>query len=134
MSKKNTTTAKKTTFANEIGGANLDARKQVALARQKLQQNKSQTNIESAFKTLSEVCNKESNIPEAFSLRASCYNLMGDFQRALYDYSVAIKIAKENEEEAKNLPMYYSMAGVQHYELGQLDEALKHYNLAIEKQ
>jgi hypothetical protein len=30
--------------------------------------------------------------------------------------------------------MYYSMAGVQHYELGQLDEALKHYNLAIEKQ
>ena len=25
------------------------------------------------------------------------------------------------------------MAGVQHYELGQLDEALKHYDMAIEK-
>ena len=58
---------------------------------------------------------------------------MGDFQRALYDYSVAIKMATQYDEDSKTLAEYYSMAGVQHYELGQLDEALKHYNLAIEK-
>jgi tetratricopeptide (TPR) repeat protein len=38
---------------------------------------------------------------EAFSLRGSCYYLMGDFQRALYDFSVAIRIAKENNESVK---------------------------------
>ena len=29
------------------------------------------------------------------------------------------------------LAEYYNYAGVQHFELGQLDEALKHYNLAV---
>ena len=58
---------------------------------------------------------------------------MGDFQRALYDYSVAIKMAKEEKEDNSILADYYCMAGVQHYELGQLDEALKHYDMAIEK-
>jgi hypothetical protein len=37
---------------------------------------------------------------------------MGDFQRALYDYSVAIKLANENKEDNKTLAEYYSMAGV----------------------
>ena len=46
---------------------------------------------------------------------------------------MAIKIAKEENEDPKILADYYSMAGVQHYELGQLDEALKHYDMAIEK-
>lgn len=82
---------------------------------------------------LSEVCNKDANISEAFNFRGACYHLMGDFQRALYDYSVAIKIAREENEDPKILGEYYSMAGMQHFELGQLDEALKHYNLAIEK-
>ena len=59
--------------------------------------------------------------------------MMGDFQRALYDYSVAIKIAKDQREDDKVLAEYYSMAGVQHYELGQLDEALKHYDLAVNR-
>lgn len=58
---------------------------------------------------------------------------MGDFQRALYDYSVAIKIAKEENEDPKILATYYGMAGVQHFELGQIDESLKYYNMAIEK-
>jgi lipoprotein NlpI len=44
---------------------------------------------------------------------------------------VAIRIAKESKEDPKILTEYYCMAGVQHYELGQLDEALKHYDLAI---
>jgi len=33
---------------------------------------------------------------------------MGDFQRALYDYSVAIRIAKDNGEEPRVLAEYYS--------------------------
>jgi len=44
---------------------------------------------------------------------------MGDFQRALYDFSVAIKLSKENPNEKKeDLALHYNYAGVQHYELG----------------
>jgi len=31
---------------------------------------------------------------------------------------VAIKIAKDENEDSKTLAEYYSMAGIQHYELG----------------
>ena len=41
-------------------------------------------------------------------------------------------MAKDAKEDDSVLAEYYSMAGVQHYELGQLDEALKHYDLAIQ--
>jgi tetratricopeptide (TPR) repeat protein len=43
---------------------------------------------------------------------------MGDFQRALYDFSVAIKISKDNSEGAEAIALHYNYAGVQHYELG----------------
>ena len=43
---------------------------------------------------------------------------MGDFQRALYDFSVAIKISKERNEKKEELALNYNYAGVQHYELG----------------
>jgi hypothetical protein len=54
---------------------------------------------------------------------------MGDFQRALYDFSVAIRIEEEKRVKDPNykkehLAEYYNFAGVQHFELGQLDEAL----------
>ena len=61
---------------------------------------------------------------------------MGDFHKALYDISVAMSI-----EEKKNTPKesklvlgeYCNMAGLQHYELGQLEEALEYFKMA-EKQ
>ena len=45
---------------------------------------------------------------QAFFLRGMCYHQMGDFQRALYDFSVAIRIAKEQYEENRILAEYYS--------------------------
>ena len=44
---------------------------------------------------------------------------------------MAIKISKEKDEGHEVMALNYNYAGVQHYELGQLDEALKHYDLAI---
>jgi tetratricopeptide (TPR) repeat protein len=65
---------------------------------------------------------------KAFFLRGKCYYHMGDFQRALFDFSVAIRIEEDNKKKdqgsKKDLAEYYNFAGVQHYELGQLDEAL----------
>jgi len=43
---------------------------------------------------------------------------MGDFQRALYDFSVAIKISKDRGEGPEAIALHYNYAGVQHYELG----------------
>jgi hypothetical protein len=46
---------------------------------------------------------------------------MGDFQRALYDFSVAIRIEKENNDDSaaskRILAGYYNYAGYQHFEL-----------------
>lgn len=36
---------------------------------------------------------------------------MGDFQRALYDFSVAIRIEKEGNADPKQLADYYNHAG-----------------------
>ena len=57
---------------------------------------------------------------------------MGDFQRALYDFSVAIRIEKSRDMlDNKLLAEYYNMSGVQHFELAQYDDAKMHYELAI---
>ena len=70
---------------------------------------------------------------KAFYLRGKCYYHMGDFQRALYDFSYAIRIEEERKTKDKDgkdrqllrdLGEYYNFAGVQHFELGQFDEAL----------
>ena len=68
----------------------------------------------------------------SFFLRGKCFYHMGDFQRALYDFSVAIRLEEEkkikeitkDKQAHKDLGEYYNFAGVQHFELGQLDEAL----------
>ena len=51
---------------------------------------------------------------------------MGDFQRALYDFSMAIRIEEEkklkeqtkDKQLTKDLGEYYNFAGVQHFEMG----------------
>ena len=45
---------------------------------------------------------------QAFYFRGLCYNSMGDFQRALHDFSVAIRIAQDNGEDGKTQADYYS--------------------------
>jgi len=59
---------------------------------------------------------------------------MGEFQRALYDFSVAIRIENDKGESKnqKHLGDCYNMAGNQHYALAQLDEAYAHYNKALD--
>lgn len=89
-------------------------------------------NLEKAFELLTEACTKDQSYSKAFFLRGKCYYHMGDFQRALYDFSVAIRTAQEKKEPKKELAEYYNYAGVQHYELGQLEEALAYYEKAVE--
>lgn len=109
MSKK----PQKKAMTNDFSGTHQDYKRQVKEAGRKLTStNKSTKNIEEAFRILSEICNKDVQISEAFNYRGACYNLMGDFQRALYDYSVAIKIAKDENEDPRQLAEYYSMAGI----------------------
>ena len=36
------------------------------------------------------------------------------------------------DQQKRELAEYYNLAGVQHFELNQLEEALQHYDLAIE--
>lgn len=85
--------------------------------------------LEKAFQYVSKACSINPTNSKAFFYRGKCYYHMGDFQRALYDFSVAIRIEEVNKAEGRDykrndLAEYYNFAGVQHFELGQLDEAL----------
>ena len=101
-----------------MGGNSQENVKKMVDRAAKVMNQKNSKSIEEAFKILSEACNKDSQMSKAFNLRGQCYNFLGDFQRALYDFSVAIRIARDNHEDPKILAEYYCMAGVQHYELG----------------
>lgn len=85
--------------SNDFGGGNTaghqDMKRVLKDIRNKLNSNKPDK-VPEAFKTLSEICNRDGESSEAYNLRGSCYYLMGDFQRALYDYSVAIRLARDN--------------------------------------
>ena len=58
--------------------------------------------LEKALSLLSDVCNKDANMSKAFYLRAKCHYHFGDFQRALYDFSVAIRIELDNPNHKKS--------------------------------
>ena len=117
--KPETAKAQKRVAPIETGGgsSNQDAVKNLTKAS-RLIGSKEQKNIEEAFRLLSDMCNRDAANSKAFYYRGQCYNLMGDFQRALYDFSVAIKISKERKESAVDVALNYNYAGVQHYELG----------------
>jgi len=46
---------------------------------------------------LSSACNKDATMSRAFYMRGKCYYHMGDFQRALFDFSVAIRIEEDKK-------------------------------------
>jgi len=69
--------------------------------------------LEKALSLLSDVCNKDANMSKAFYLRAKCHYHFGDFQRALYDFSVAIRIELDNPNHKKStIAEYWNLAGV----------------------
>ena len=65
--------------------------------------------------------------------------MMNDFKRALYDFSGAILNQSKNSQKqpkvdkAEGLSTFYLHGGQCNYYLGQYEEALAHYNIAIEK-
>ena len=65
--------------------------------------------------------------------------MLNDFKRALYDFSGAIlnqsKYASKQPKEVKSegLSSFYLHGGKCNYYLGQYEEALAHYQIAIEK-
>ena len=82
MSKKTATAnanAKKTNIINDMGGNYSDPKKNLKDIKMKLQNNRTPQVIQEAFRQLSEICNRETELAEAFNLRGSCYYLMGDF-------------------------------------------------------
>ena len=57
---------------------------------------------------------------------------MGDYQRALFDFTVAIKCGLERKEPKKDRAEYYNYAGLQHFEMGQVQESLEFYTKAVD--
>lgn len=60
---------------------------------------------------------------------------MQDYKRALYDFSAAIRFETRSTKgtDAKRLSDYYLYAGQSNQLLGQYEEALAHYDIAVAK-
>jgi tetratricopeptide (TPR) repeat protein len=60
---------------------------------------------------------------------------MMDYKRALYDFSAAIRFESRNPRstDTRKLSDYYMFAGQANQLLGQYEEALAHYDVAIKK-
>ena len=71
-----------------------------------------------AFTKLSEACNKDGTCHKAFYLRGKCFYYMADFQRALYDLSVAIRCGIDKGARREEIAEYYVCAGTQLFESG----------------
>ena len=109
--KKNATAQAKQKSYEATGGGPVDAKQLLERARRALKDSKTKQNesaIQDAFKLLSEACNRDGTLSDAFHLRGMCYNQMGEFQRALYDFSVAIRVEDDNKADPKKLGDYYS--------------------------
>lgn len=92
---KNTATAKKAAASSDFGKNKEDSRVAVEQARKKLKDNKNkpnESNLVEALKLLSDACFKDNTNAEAYCMRGQTYRDMGDFQRALYDFTVAIRV------------------------------------------
>lgn len=61
------------------------------------ERDKYEKKLEEAFISLSSACNKDATMSRAFYMRGKCYYHMGDFQRALFDFSVAIRIEEDKK-------------------------------------
>lgn len=67
--------------------------------------------------------------------------LLDDYKRALYDFSAAIlnetrynSSQKYQVKSPDSLAHYYTEGGICNYYLGQFEEALAHYEIAIKKE
>ena len=88
--------------------------------------------------------------PEIFNYRGKSLFMLGYFMEALMDYSLAIKLEKDEKDKMKGwkdsgtemqkqavkdykcfLDEYYRNAGQAHYELGQYEEAMMHFSLSM---
>ena len=97
--------------------------------------------IDQAFINFSTACVDDPQFAMAYFKRGKCYMMMHDYKRALYDFSAAIL----NETRAFNkqpilpgrseggLASFYMHGGMCNYYLGQYEEALAHYEIAISK-
>ena len=79
---------------------------------------KEQSPLEKALENLNNAINQDPSYARAYFLRGKCYYHMGDFQRALFDFTVAIKMGHDRKESKKDLAEYFNFAGLQHFELG----------------
>lgn len=85
----------------------------------------------------SSACVEDAEFAMAYYKRGKCYLMMHDYKRALYDFSAAILNEQKGSSKYQvstkegGLAQYYMCAGQCNYYLGQYEEALAHYQIAI---
>ena len=86
--------------------------------------------VNEVFLILSSACNKDAKYSKAFATRAKVYYHMGDFHRALIDMSTAIHLEDTQEKNKQNLADYHNFCVVLLFEIGTMQDAIHHAELA----
>ena len=87
-------------------------------------------NIASAFQILGKVCENDTSMSLAFGSRGLTQSMKGDYQKALDLFNKAIGMIKDVQGDPAILALNYNFAGLQHLQLGQLEEAYTQFNVA----
>lgn len=71
----------------------------------------------------------------AYHCKGRVNQCKGDFARAIPDFTMAIKLDSQPNSNAENktIAEHWNFCGQCYYELGQHDDALRHYESAIKK-
>ena len=88
--------------------------------------------IADAFKVLGKVCENDSSMSLAFGSRGLTLGMKGDYVKALELFNKAIGMIKDVQGDPLILALNYNFAGLQHLQLGQLDEACTQFNVAAD--
>jgi len=105
----------------------------------KLTEKAKKEHIDAAFVYFSTACVEAPEFSMAYYKRGKCYMMMHDYKRALYDFSAAIlnETRYSNKQHYGQIKgeggnaLFYMYAGQCNYYLGQYDEALAHYEIAM---
>jgi tetratricopeptide (TPR) repeat protein len=75
------------------------------------------------------------DLAAAYHFKGRVNQCKGDFARAIPDFTMAIKIdsSQTSNAEPKAIAEHFNYCGQCHYELGQYEDALKHYESAVKK-
>lgn len=92
-------------------------------------------NYDTALTFFENAISKDPNLAAAYHFKARVNQSKMDFARAIPDFTMAIKLdsSPNSNADPKTIAEHWNFCGQCYYELGQYEDALRHYESAVKK-